>query len=194
MLSRLRHLHDLSLGELLIFVQLVAFAAAVQVSLRYLPLQGLLNVLSIAATNRFLRWFPLFHSWSVIPAQAGIQEGGESRVPSGPPLWKRGDRGDFPNSFPEAPEQLSVSLDDHWPRLVTLTNLAARAIRREGPCLLRSLILFWLLKARGEEAELLIGVNKEGEDLQAHAWIETRGTTIGDGAAIITSFTTLVRL
>jgi len=58
---------------------------------------------------------------------------------------------------------------------------------------LRSLLLFWLLKARGEQAELLIGVRKETAALNSHAWIETRGTIIGDSAAMTGSFATLLR-
>src|SRR5687768_9771756 len=38
-------------------------------------------------------------------------------------------------------------------RLVRLADIAARNTRADGPCLLRSLLLFWLLKARGEPAE-----------------------------------------
>ena len=87
----------------------------------------------------------------------------------------------------------TISDPDHS-RLIPLANLAARAVRRDGPCLLRSLIIFWLLKARGEQAELLIGVNKENEALQAHAWVETQGTTIGDSVAMTAGFATLVRL
>src|SRR5215470_9365030 len=103
MLRRLRHLYKLSLSEFLIFTQLVFFAALARIGLSFLPLQRLLNILTVAATNRFLRQFPLFHVWvfplprrervrvrvmqrvpllarpavqttpSVIPAKAGIQ-------------------------------------------------------------------------------------------------------------------------
>ena len=75
MLSRLRHLRNLSLSEFCVFAQLVVFASVVRMSLRYLPLQRLLDILSHTATNRLLRQFPFFHRWSVIPAQAGIQGG-----------------------------------------------------------------------------------------------------------------------
>jgi len=79
-------------------------------------------------------------------------------------------------------------------QLAVVSDLAARAIRAEGPCLLRSLLLFWLLKARGEQAELLIGVSKEASALNSHAWIETRGAaTIGDNKAMTESFATLLR-
>lgn len=49
------------------------------------------------------------------------------------------------------------------------------------------------LKARGEPAQLLIGVNKEASVLQAHAWIEAQGTVVGDSAAMAGRFATLLR-
>lgn len=78
-------------------------------------------------------------------------------------------------------------------RLSVLADLAAKGLCREGPCLLRSLLLFRLLKARGEPAELLIGVSKETSALQSHAWIETQGTVIGDNPAMTGGFATLLR-
>src|SRR5918996_2991860 len=60
-------------------------------------------------------------------------------------------------------------LHDHFDtsRLANLTDIAAWVTRRNGRCLMRSLLLFWVLKARGEPAELLIGVAKEAEVLRS---------------------------
>jgi hypothetical protein len=71
--------------------------------------------------------------------------------------------------------------------------LAARAVRPEGPCLLRSLLLFWLLKARGEHAELLIGVSKATGLLESHAWIECYGKIVGENDSGPLRFATLLR-
>ena len=60
-------------------------------------------------------------------------------------------------------------------------------------CLVRSLLLFWLLKARGEPAELLIGVSKETSGLQSHAWIETQGKILVDRPEVAGSYATLLR-
>ena len=79
-------------------------------------------------------------------------------------------------------------------RLTRLADYAARATRPDGPCLLRSLLLFWLLKSRGEAAELLIGVSKEASALNSHAWIETQGNIIGDSTEMTGRFATLLRL
>jgi hypothetical protein len=81
-----------------------------------------------------------------------------------------------------------------WSRLATLADLAARVARGKGRCLMRSLLLFTLLKTRGEPAELLIGVNKDGTVFQAHAWIQTNGTILGDKAEATAGFSTLLRL
>lgn len=80
-----------------------------------------------------------------------------------------------------------------YSQLTMVADLAARAIRAEGPCLLRSLLLFWLLKTRGEEAELLIGIRKETNLLQSHAWIETQGKVLGQNEHGPLQFATLLR-
>jgi len=78
-------------------------------------------------------------------------------------------------------------------RLTRLADIAARIMRAGGPCLVRSLLLFWLLKARGEPAELLIGVSKETSGLQSHAWIESQGKIIADDLDMTGRFATLLR-
>lgn len=71
---------------------------------------------------------------------------------------------------------------DHYEiaQLARLCDLSARGMRGDGPCLIRSLLLFWLLKARGEQAKLLIGVRIEAGQFTSHAWIESRGIIVGD--------------
>src|SRR2546422_4374601 len=78
-------------------------------------------------------------------------------------------------------------------RLTRLADIAARNTRADGPCLLRSLLILWLLKARGEHAELLIGINKEVPVLNSHAWIESQGRIIADRPDMIGQFATLLR-
>jgi hypothetical protein len=78
-------------------------------------------------------------------------------------------------------------------QLTRLADLAARAMRPDGPCLLRSLLLFWLLKARGEQAELLIGVRKQGTVLNSHAWVESDGKIVADTLAMTRDFARLLR-
>ena len=63
---------------------------------------------------------------------------------------------------------------------------AATAIRRAsnglgiGTCLSRSLALRQLLHNKGVRTQFRIGVDKNGGELKAHAWLEYNGTPIGE--------------
>lgn len=54
---------------------------------------------------------------------------------------------------------------------------------RIGPwrprCLLRSLVLFRLLREQGEPAVLVIGLGHEARTSDAHAWVELAGADVG---------------
>lgn len=58
------------------------------------------------------------------------------------------------------------------------------AAARHGPyrasCLPTALTLQWLLRRQGIEAELRLGVRKERERLEAHAWLEHEGRPLMD--------------
>lgn len=57
---------------------------------------------------------------------------------------------------------------------------AARRIPGSANCLTTSLALWWLLRRHGIESELRIGSRLGGEDLEAHAWVESRGAVLND--------------
>jgi hypothetical protein len=58
-------------------------------------------------------------------------------------------------------------------RAVQLANRAA--VRIAGPtCLCRALVLFGVLRRRGEPAELVIGVRRQARRFDAHAWLIVR--------------------
>jgi Transglutaminase-like superfamily len=78
-------------------------------------------------------------------------------------------------------------------QLALLADIAARVTHGQGHCLGRSLLLFWLLRVRGEPAELLIGISKEAAALHSHAWIELKGRVIGDHSQLIRRFALLLR-
>ena len=42
------------------------------------------------------------------------------------------------------------------------------------------MLLWWLLRRRGMESELRIGVRKKAEVLEAHAWVEYQGCVLND--------------
>ena len=78
-------------------------------------------------------------------------------------------------------------------QLTRLADLTARGTRANGPCLIRSLLLFWLLKTRGEQVNLLIGVRKDGPVFNSHAWIESDGKILGENEHGPLQFATLLR-
>lgn len=46
-------------------------------------------------------------------------------------------------------------------------------------CLINALVLFRLLRAQGDPAELVIGLPSEPRDKDAHAWVEIERTDVG---------------
>lgn len=69
-------------------------------------------------------------------------------------------------------------------RLGALVNLAARHGPWPATCLSRSLALQWLLRRRGIDGVLRIGVRKDGGLLDAHAWVEVDGLPVNDLADV----------
>ncbi len=70
-------------------------------------------------------------------------------------------------------------------RLARLVDGIARGVPGQGPCLLGSLLLFWLARARGEPVELFVGVRKDAErdTIEGHAWVDGRGRAASEAVA-----------
>ena len=64
-------------------------------------------------------------------------------------------------------------------RLFALIDHATVVSHRDGRYLPRSLLLFWLLRARLESAELCLGVSKSLATLEGRARIERGGIVVG---------------
>lgn len=80
-------------------------------------------------------------------------------------------------------------------RLTTLADWTTRVTSGRHRCLPRSLLLLWLMRARGEPAELLVGAARSrGTDLEGHAWIEIRGRLFADNPALTGRYSTFLRL
>ncbi|MBK8025736.1 MAG: lasso peptide biosynthesis B2 protein [Chloroflexi bacterium] len=75
------------------------------------------------------------------------------------------------------------------PRMARMVNAAARRSPYKANCLKRSLALWWLLRRRGIDSELRIGVRKKDNALQAHAWIELGGVVLNDSLNYVRTFT-----
>lgn len=84
-------------------------------------------------------------------------------------------------------------------RVARLAGMASILSLGRGRCLTRSLLLYWLLRARGEAAVLTIGVAREATPpgaaaLDAHAWVETGGRILGDSPAHTARYAPLARV
>lgn len=65
-----------------------------------------------------------------------------------------------------------------------LINSAARYSPVTVNCLPQSLFVWWMLRREGIEAELRIGVRKERQTVEAHAWVELSGQVLNDRADV----------
>ncbi len=78
------------------------------------------------------------------------------------------------------PQMDSASLN----KQVALTAHMVNAADRRGPvhpsCLAKSLTLWWLLGRQGITSRLRIGIRKENDKLQAHAWVEREGVALNE--------------
>ena len=59
-------------------------------------------------------------------------------------------------------------------------NIASRHSPFPATCLTRSLLLGWLLRRRGVQSQLRIGVRLTQGALDAHAWVECEGIPVND--------------
>jgi len=67
-----------------------------------------------------------------------------------------------------APADLSAAVD----RRLTFRD-------RRPTCLVSALVLFRLLRRRGQDAELVIGLGEHAPTQEAHAWVELDGRDVG---------------
>jgi len=86
--------------------------------------------------------------------------------------------------LPEVVRELGVGLDAWWEpvRPLRMSRIVHRtlAIGRWHPrCLIMALVLYRLLRAQGDDAELVIGLPTEARDKDAHAWVEIDGRDVG---------------
>ena len=83
---------------------------------------------------------------------------------------------------------LSNANPEHDPALLSknaaMTAHMVSAADRHGlvhpSCLAKSLTLWWLLERQGIASHLRIGIRKEVEKFEAHAWVEREGTALNE--------------
>jgi hypothetical protein len=77
---------------------------------------------------------------------------------------------------------------DDLTRLGALVNSAAHHAIGPANCLTRSLYLWWLLRRRGFDSQLRIGVRLTGGVLDGHAWVEYGGVPVNDRPDVSADF------
>lgn len=90
-------------------------------------------------------------------------------------------------SLPAAP--LSLLEIPEIINLAKVMNISANRSPIHTNCLQRSLTLWSLLRRKGIESELRIGVDKQSGALKAHAWLEKDGVVLNDTKASVQGFT-----
>jgi hypothetical protein len=141
-MKRFARVRKLSLADLSLLGQLLAFGGFIAATLRMRGWQRLSQMLVSGSRSRSLRHFPLFHlGYSV--------------------------------------ESLSALAD------------MASSVHPRNRCLVRSMILLWLLRSRGEPAEVVLGVRKRAGIFEAHAWTISGGRPIGERTEAVEGFETL---
>lgn len=78
-------------------------------------------------------------------------------------------------------------------RLVALANMATAVSHRNGRCLPRALLLFWLLRARLRPVSVCLGVSKNRAQLEGHAWVEQDSVVLGDTFSFVNRYALMFR-
>ena len=73
-------------------------------------------------------------------------------------------------------------------KLAVLVNAASNRLPIAGSCLTRSLLLDWMLRRRGVDSALRLGVRLDKGRLQAHAWVEIGGRPVNDAPGVAGQF------
>ena len=63
---------------------------------------------------------------------------------------------------------------------VHMVNAADRLGLVHPSCLAKSLTLWWLLGRQGIPSQLRIGIRKDAEKFEAHAWVDCDGTALNE--------------
>lgn len=77
-------------------------------------------------------------------------------------------------------ERDSVPVSERATLTAHLVNSADRHGLVASSCLAKSLTLWWLLERQGIASHLRIGIRKENEKFEAHAWVERDGTALNE--------------
>lgn len=86
------------------------------------------------------------------------------------------------HTLPEAVAALGTPSQRRRRPVALLSRAVSRGLRVGSwhpRCLIRSLVLYRLLRAQGDPAELIIALPHQATSHDAHAWVELRGRDVG---------------
>lgn len=69
-------------------------------------------------------------------------------------------------------------------RRTELVCCAARYTPRPATCLIRAMVLWFLLARRGVACDIILGVQKTPHAFEAHAWVEWQGRPLLETADV----------
>jgi hypothetical protein len=69
-------------------------------------------------------------------------------------------------------------------------KIAARYSLLSPKCLPKSLLLWWFLGREGIASDLRLGVQRDKDKFEAHAWVEYKGTVLNDSPIVNERYTT----
>ena len=94
------------------------------------------------------------------------------------------------NTSNNSPSYSSEQLLQTAQSVARMVSAAANHGPYRANCLKRSLATWWLLKRRGIETVLNIGVNRDEGDFNAHAWVEYMGNTLVEADDVTERYST----
>jgi hypothetical protein len=86
--------------------------------------------------------------------------------------------------IPSAGQKRSPANADPSDVTVRMVRAAVRHSPTHPTCLQESLALWWLLGRQGVASELRVGVRKEANRFEAHAWVERDGIALNEPEAL----------
>lgn len=134
------------------------------------------------ALSREERWL-LLEALVLLPAaKRALRLGALRHLPRSASNLRPSAAADF---GPQAGHELAgAQMVEKAQRVASVVAAAARNGPFRASCLEQSIALLWLLGRRGIPARLRIGVRKQREELEAHAWVESGGVVLNDSADV----------
>ena len=89
------------------------------------------------------------------------------------------------------PKRTVLEENDEIIEIVYMVNRTYWRFFKGITCLPKNLVLWWLLKERGIETRLVIGVKRSTDGIIGHAWIEHNGKLINEKQKVTDEYTVI---